>query len=154
MRIPTLRTIKIVSYYSSAAFRALARSTQTSRRAILERFRVDHGDKRTAQMLRKALQVILDKKSPAAARNWKKALRGFINHCLSLDLMAADPLAGVSMVKVKSNGHHPWEPAECIQFERCHALGTRARLAYELLLRPGNLAAMSCAWGASTSATA
>jgi hypothetical protein len=90
---------------------------------ILERFRENHGDKRTALMLRKALQAILDKKSPTAARNWKKALRGFINHCLSLDLMAVDPLAGVSMVKVKSNGHHPWEPEESVTTGRTQASG-------------------------------
>jgi hypothetical protein len=51
----------------------------------LEGFRVEHGEKRIALLHEKALQAILNKKTPAAASNWRKALRGFIDHCLSLD---------------------------------------------------------------------
>jgi hypothetical protein len=36
--------------------------------------------KRMALMHKKALQAILNKKSPSAASNWRKALRGFILH--------------------------------------------------------------------------
>ncbi|MGY2986480.1 MULTISPECIES: hypothetical protein [unclassified Bradyrhizobium] len=38
---------------------------------------------------------------------------------------------------LRTGGHHPWKTAECEQFEKCHAVGTRARLAYELLLQTG-----------------
>jgi integrase len=128
----------IVSYYQSSAFTdGLADSSQRMRRAILERFREAHGEKRIALLHKKAMQAILNKKSPAAASNWRKALRGFIDHCLSLDMIKIDPLAGVKLVSIKSNGHHPWEMGECSQFEAHHAVGTRARLAYELLLQVG-----------------
>jgi integrase len=128
----------MVSYFQSSAFRdGLAQSSQQMRRAILERFRESHGDKRISEMHKKALQIILNKKSPAAASNWRKALRGFIDHCLSLDMLAVDPLAGVKLVSIKSNGHHPWELEECATFEVHHPIGTRARLAYELLLQVG-----------------
>jgi integrase len=128
----------IVSYYQSSAFRdGLADSSQKMRRAILERFREAYGDKLVADMHKKALQIILNKKSPAAASNWRKALRGFIDHCLSLDMLSTDPLAGVKLVSIKSNGHHPWEPEECGKFEDHYPIGTRSRLAYELLLQVG-----------------
>jgi integrase len=128
----------IVSYYQSSAFTdGLADSSQRMRRAILERFREAHGEKRIALLHKKAMQAILNKKSPAAASNWRKALRGFIDHCISLDMIAVDPLTGVKLVAIKSNGHHPWELEECAQFEAHHAVGTRARLAYELLLQVG-----------------
>jgi integrase len=128
----------LVSYYQSSAFKdGLSESSQRMRRAILERFREAHGDKRIALVHKKALQAILNKKSPAAASNWRKALRGFIDHCLSMDMIATDPLAGIKLVSIKSNGHHPWEPEECAQFEAHHVVGTRARLAYELLLQVG-----------------
>jgi integrase len=128
----------LVSYYQCSAFRdGLAESSQKMRRAILERFREEHGEKRIALLHKKALQAILNKKSPAAASNWRKALRGFIDHCLSLEMLTVDPLVGVKLVSVKSNGHHPWEPDECSKFEAHHAFGTRARLAYELLLQVG-----------------
>jgi hypothetical protein len=126
----------LVSYYGSSSLKALAESTQSMRRAELERFRTDHGDKRIALMHRTAMQAILNGKTPAAARNWKKAMRGFLDHCLSLDMIKVDPLAGVTMAKMKkTDGHHPWESSECAQFEAFYPLGTRARLAYALLLQ-------------------
>jgi integrase len=128
----------LVSYYGSSAFSdKISESTRKNRRAILERFRAEHGDKRIALLHRKAVQTILDKKSPAAAKNWKKAFRGFVDYCISMEMLATDPLAGLKLVPVKSNGHHPWESEECEQFEQHHKIGTRARLAYELLLQVG-----------------
>lgn len=137
--VPGTVNAALVSYYQSAAFNSgLAGSSQQLRRAILESFRRDHGDKRIALLHQRALQTILDKKSPAAAANWRKALRGLIDHAMALEMLTADPLIGVKLIPVKSNGHHPWTPPECIQFEAHHALGTRARLAYELLLQAGH----------------
>jgi hypothetical protein len=119
----------IVSYYQTSAFNdGLANSSRKMRRAILERFREEHGDKRMALMHKKALQAILSKKSPAAAANWRKALRGLIDHAMSLDMLTVDPLAGIKLVPIKSDGHHPWEADECAQFEAHHPIGTRARL--------------------------
>src|SRR5580704_5384889 len=40
----------IVGYYRSLAYRELAASTQAMRRAILERFRAEHGDKQVATL--------------------------------------------------------------------------------------------------------
>jgi integrase len=129
----------LVSYYQSSAFGdGLAPSSQQMRRNILERFRDEHGDKRIGLLHKKALQAILNSKSPAAASNWRKALRGFIDHAMSLDMLTVDPLAGIKLVPIKSDGHHPWEAEECAQFEAHHAIGTRARLAYELLLQVGH----------------
>jgi hypothetical protein len=90
----------LVSYYQSTAFKdGLAASTQSSRRAILERFREEHGDKRVALMHRTALQTILNKKTAAAAKNWVKALRGWVDHCVSLDMIKIDPLIGLKLVR-------------------------------------------------------
>ena len=59
----------LVSYYRSTAFTNLAKSSQTMRRAELERFRTDHGEKRLHLMHKTALQNILNGKTPAAQRN-------------------------------------------------------------------------------------
>jgi integrase len=137
--VPGTVNAALVSYYQSSAFRdGLALSSQQMRRAILERFRDEHGEKRIGLLHKKALQAILNKKSPAAASNWRKALRGFLDHAMSLDMLTIDPLSGVKLVAVKSDGHHPWELEECAKFEAHHEIGTRARLAYELLLQVGH----------------
>src|ERR1700738_3529822 len=62
-------------------------------------------------------------------------MRGYIKHCISLKLIKFDPLAGIELVKMKTKGHHPWESNECAQYEEHYPFGTRARLAYELLLQ-------------------
>jgi hypothetical protein len=75
--VPGTVNAALVSYYQSTAFtNGLDRTTQQNRRAILEQFRSDHGDKRIALMHGEALQKILDRKTPAAARNFEPATRG------------------------------------------------------------------------------
>lgn len=103
--VPGTVNAALVSYYQSTPFTDLARSTQAMRRAILERFRLEHGDKRVALMHTQALQVILSSKGAIVQRNWRKALRGLIDHCLTLGMMKIDPLAGVKLAKTgKSTG--------------------------------------------------
>jgi hypothetical protein len=71
--LPGTVNASIVGYYQSSAFKsALATSTQHSRRAILERFREDHGGKRVALMHSVALQNIFNSKTAAAQRNWMR----------------------------------------------------------------------------------
>lgn len=141
----------LIRYYQCNSFtQGLAQSTRTNWRAILERFREAHGDKRIALVHRQAIQNILKGRTPAAARNWRRALRGFFDHCLAMGFVKIDPLAGVELVKLKSKSHHPWETEECEQFETAYAVGTRERLAYELLLKLVSPAVTWCAWVAST----
>jgi hypothetical protein len=129
----------LVGHYQSTAFTALGKSTQNDRRRILEKFRAEHGDKRMALMSGAALQIIVNKKSPIAAKNFKKAMTGFIKYAQSLKLIDHDPLADVTFAKTKHGpGHLPWISEECDQFEATHAIGTKARLAYELLLQLGH----------------
>jgi hypothetical protein len=126
--VPGTVNAALVSYYQSTAFtNGLAKSTQQNRRAILEQFRSDHGDKRIALMHRAALQNILNGKTPIVARNWEKALRGLIDHCISLEMIKIDPLAGIKLAKMKkSGGHHTWTEEEVAQYEARHARGTGA----------------------------
>lgn len=130
----------LVSYYQSTAFTAgLAKSTQQQRRAILERFREAHGDKRIALLHSAALQNTINKKTPNAQRSFKKAMRGFIDHCLSLSMIKLDPLLGLKLAKAKkTGGFHPWSEEEIAQYKERHVPGTKARLALELLLNTGH----------------
>jgi hypothetical protein len=64
-------------------------------------------------------------------------LRGFLDHCLSLDMIEADPLIGIKLTKTKSKAHRRWTPADIEQYEGTFAPGTKARLALELILSTG-----------------
>lgn len=129
----------LVGYYQSSSWSALAKGTRDSRRAILERFREKCGGLQVRHMPRSAIQRILNNLSPAASRNWKKALRGLVDHCLSLEMISTDPLAGVTLAKMKNTGgFHAWSEEEIAQYEARHAEGTKARLALALLLQTGH----------------
>lgn len=137
--VPGTVNAGLVSYYQSTAFAALADSTQTNRRAILERFRNDHGDKRAAMMHTQALQNIMNGKGAIVQRNWMKALRGFVDHCLSLGIMKTDPLTDVKLARTKkTTGFHTWTDDEITKYRERHAPGTKARLALELILQTGH----------------
>jgi hypothetical protein len=57
--------VAIVAYYQHRSFRhELAPATQKMRRAILERFREQHGDKRVAKLQRVHIAAILSSKTP------------------------------------------------------------------------------------------
>ena len=64
----------IAGYYSSQLFRGLTGGTPAMRRAILERFRDEHGDKPIALLPKKFVIAVLDRMQPFAARNWLKAI--------------------------------------------------------------------------------
>ncbi|MGY3387781.1 hypothetical protein ACVWW6_000372 [Bradyrhizobium sp. USDA 3311] len=138
--VPGTVNAALVSYYQSTAFtEQLAKSTQQNRRAILERFRNDHGDKRIALMHAQAIQNIVSGKKPAAQRNFVKSMRGFLDHCIALGMIRVDPLIGIKRAKMKKTGGFPtWTEEEIVQYRERHPSGTKARLALELLLQTGH----------------
>jgi len=133
----------LVSYYQSSAWNdGLSKGSRDRRRSTLEKFREEHGDKRIAHMHATAIQNIMNKKFPVAQRNFRKAVRPLIKHAIATGMMQIDPFATVTLTKVQRakgefRGHIPWTPEQCRTFEDFYPLGTRERLAYELLLQAG-----------------
>jgi integrase len=122
----------IVGYYTCLAFRGLASSTQQHRRAILERFRERHGDKRIALLPSHKIEEWLNQMQPVAARNWLKTLRGLLEFAVKERFCATNPARDIKLPKWKGGHHRAWTDAEVEQFERKHAIGSRARLAFAL----------------------
>ena len=123
-------------YYQSAEFRQLQGRTQHVRRLILERFCADHGDKQYSLLEPKHVRRFRDKKvaTPEAANGLIKALRQVFAVALAYDLVKANPAAQVGYLRSGSEGFHSWTEAEIATFEGRHPIGTRARLAFALLL--------------------
>jgi integrase len=133
----------LIGYYQSDDFKeegGLAKATQQNRRAILENFRNECGTfPLKSPYLGQGLQTIINRKTPAAQRNFKKAMRGFIKYCLSHNLMKVDPLAGLGKLKtMKTKGHHTVTEDEIKQYRDRHPPGTKARLGFELLYQTGH----------------
>jgi integrase len=124
----------VARYLSSAAFAGLAPSTQAMRRAILQRFRDQHGEKRIRKLEPAHVARLLGKLRPYAQRNMRKTLRGLMAFALIDGLIDVDPTAEVKLMAVKDTGGFETWPLACIeQYRVRHELGTRARLALELL---------------------
>ena len=81
----------IASHYGSPEFRALAASSQAVRRAVLERFGREHGDKMIAAMPTKFLREMLDRMEPTTAKNWLAAIRALTAHAIRMELIENDP---------------------------------------------------------------
>lgn len=60
-----------------------------------------------------------------------------MKHAVEIGLRADDPTRDVRSIRVKSEGFHSWSDAEIAQFEKRHPIGSRARLAFALLLYTG-----------------
>ena len=129
----------VVSYYQSPEFRGLKLSTQTMRRNIIERFRNEHGGKPVKGLGRPHIKAIIGAKAstPEAANNLLKVLRALLAYAVDLEMIASNPAATIKRYRSVGEGFHTWTEAEVAQFEARHALGTKPRLALELLLGTG-----------------
>jgi integrase len=64
-----------------------------------------------------------------------KAIRGLMAYAVAINMRADDPTAGMKLTRVKdSGGFHTWTDDEIATYRAYHAIGTRPRLAFELLL--------------------
>src|SRR5256885_405082 len=108
-------------------------------RGIVERLCKDHGDKRAADMRREHVVRLMAARAeqPSAANELRKVLRVMMRHAIDVGLRADDPTRDVRAVRIRSSGFHSWTDVEIAQFEKCHPMGSRARLAFALLLYTG-----------------
>jgi integrase len=127
----------VAGYFTSEAFQALASTTRSQRRGILDRFREEHGNKRIATLPTDAIERILSKKKGEAARNWLKALRGLLRFAVAEKFRTDDPTEPIKVKKIKTDGYVPWTEDLIEKYREKHVLGTRARLALELLVCTG-----------------
>lgn len=134
--VPGSLSAVAVAYYASADFKRLAPVTQKTYRNIIERFRDTAGGlpvgKITSANVRKWVDNRADR--PAAANTFLKVFRALMRFAIERDMLKADPTIGVRPVKNKTDGHHTWTEAEIATFEGKWPLGTRERLAFDLLL--------------------
>ena len=71
---------------------------------------------------------------PFSARNWLKALRGLCRFCVEQGMCRDDVTRDIRLPKVRVDGHHTWDESEIARYEAAHPIGTKARLAFGLLI--------------------
>src|SRR6516162_8827679 len=73
--------------------------------------------------------------TPVAANQWLVAMRDLMKYAVKRKLIVANPVTGIAKrPSGNPDGHHTWTPEQVEQFRARHPIGTKARLALELLL--------------------
>lgn len=124
--------------------------TQDKVRAVIEDFRQGRGDRPVRLITFEAIDKIVAKKmvktgignktkgGPHAARKLRKELIRLFDFAVKKGMLRDNPARLAEKVKQpvgeKSKGFHSWTEAEIDRYRAFHQLGTRERLAMELLL--------------------
>jgi integrase len=125
----------VVAYYSSTDFGDLGPATQRFRRWLIEKFRADFGKHPVKLLEAKHVDALLKRiATPHMRRQWIKTLRGLMAYAVSIQMRADDPTSGFKVKYRQSDGIATWGEPQIEAFRQHHALGSRARLALELLL--------------------
>jgi hypothetical protein len=124
-----------IRYFESGTYRALDGSTRNWQRRALDEIAGEHGAKPVAMMQPRHVRGLRDAKAatPAAANQLLKALRRLFSWANEAEETTVNPTIGVQKISYRSDGHHTWTDEEIRQYYERHPLGTKARLALDLL---------------------
>lgn len=118
----------------------ISQATRKQRGAIFRAVNAKIGDKPYAAVTK---AKIIDgrerrKDKPHAANNFLKAMRALFGWAVKNEHLEVDPTIGVKLLSTDNpDGFHTWEEDEVARFEARWPLGTRERLAMDLLLYTG-----------------
>lgn len=77
------------------------------------------------------------KETPAQANNFIKLMRGLCKWAADAEHIPSDPARDVAMLKVKTAGFPAWTEDDIERFEARWKIGTRERVAFDVLLYTG-----------------
>jgi integrase len=127
----------IEEYLSSTTFRDFSETTKELRRPILKCFLAPGiGNLPLKAMDQRYINRWLEGASTLnTKRNRLLAIRPFLQWCISpMGLIQADPTKDITVKIRETGGHATWTAEQVVQFRDYYPLGTKARLALELLL--------------------
>jgi integrase len=126
-------------YRDSAAWSGLSMATRRQRENIFAHIVKTAGAERLSRITRKVIVAGRDRRreTPNAARHFVQTMRGLFAWAVEADLVADDPTRGIKVQRPATDGHKPWLPEWCEAFEKRWPVGTRPRLAYDVLLYTG-----------------
>lgn len=144
-------------YRNSSAWSGLSMATRRQRENIYRAVIKTAGAVLLRNITGETIRAGRERRSaaPHSANIFLKAMRGFFAWAVEEKLVTVDATKGVKLLvgPNDADGFHTWTQEELDRFEARWPLGTRERLAFDLLLYTGG-AAMRSASAARTSATA
>ncbi|MDV2966388.1 tyrosine-type recombinase/integrase [Nitratireductor aquimarinus] len=128
----------IRQYRLSAAYRNLADITRKNRDAILKQVEQTAGNLTAAKVTPEHIRAGLKRREgkPGSQRNFLRAMRHLFQWAVP-EHVPSDPTAGEKVRMPKTQGHAPWSVDMIDRYHAKHKLGTKARLAMDLMLYTG-----------------
>lgn len=126
-------------YKESGHFASLKPSTRRMRDNILKGVCGTSGDVQFIRITKKQIQLGMDRRAahPHAANNFLKVMSGLFKWAVANEMLPSNPCDAVERRKDKIVGHHTWSLEQVQQYRDFHKVGTKARLAMDLLLFTG-----------------
>lgn len=134
----TLRWL-VDTYKASGHFASLAPASRTARDYIMYAVCRDAGHVAFARITRRHIQEAMDRRAatPHAANNFLVAMSVLFRWAVKNSLLEKNPCEGVDRRKDRIVGHHTWTLDQVAQFRAHHPIGSKPRLALDLLLFTG-----------------
>ena len=128
-------------YRHSSAWAQLAPATRRQRENIYRAVVASAGGERLSDIDAATIREGRERRAatPHSANNFLKSMRGLFAWALEHEHVEADPTKGVSLLAGKNDkvGFHTWSEEELARFEARWPIGTRERLAFDILLYTG-----------------
>ncbi len=126
----------IARFYRSPEWLSPSDRTREVYRGVIELFRAEHGKRLVKEMRVQHVQAVLARKAatPTAANILRKMLRRLMGFAVQLEWRTDNPVEQTKPYPIKSEGFHTWTEDDIAAFEARHPIGTRARLAFALML--------------------
>jgi integrase len=117
----------------------LSLATRRQRDNIFKPIEATFGTMKLTEWRKAEIAAGRDKRTdrPAAARHFVESLRGFFQWALESGLVRIDPTVGVKVARVEGDGFSVWTEDDIAAFRKRWPLGTRERVAFEVLLETG-----------------
>jgi integrase len=129
----------VARYQDSRAWTQLSQATRKQRSNIIKRVLKTGGAEAFDQITKKTLIAAMDRRkaTPFAARNFLETMRGLFRWALKSDLVKVDPTSDLDAARPKSDGFPIWTDDDIAKFQAKWPIGTRERLAFDVLLYTG-----------------
>jgi integrase len=126
-------------YRESSNWKELSMTTRRARENIFRKVLKDAGDAPFAQIRRADILQGRERRSehPFAANDFLKAIRGLFGWAVEAQHVENDPTAGVKMIGKEGEGFPTWTEEQIAQFRAFWPIGSRERIAMEVLLHTG-----------------
>lgn len=127
----------VARYKESARFAALRPSTRRMRDNILKRVCQTAGMEPYSAISRNHIEQGMARRTPNAANNFRKVMNQLFTFAVDAGYRETNPVASVRPIRVETDGHAAWAISDIERYKEQWPLGTKERLAMDLLLFTG-----------------